>query len=191
MNNETNKKGLSIFYEREEQTQVYVHPELTYPEFLQLLSTMLLHGMNAYFQAFISTISKANLKTKIDANKKTALAHPISQEQVLSAEELDQAKLNAAYNIHDAANLMVSNALRMFLPDDLAFLDPESLITEEAILKAELESLNEKLDELTPAQQEVAKARVESIKEDLKRNKDEYAKMQMKADSNENTSDSE
>lgn len=183
-----NKKGLSIFYEGEEQTQVYVHPELTYPEFLQLLSTMLLHGMNAYFQAFISTISKANLKTKIDANKKTALAHPISQEQVMSSEELDQAKLNAAYNIHDAANLMVSNALRMFLPDDLAFLDPESLITEEAILKAELEALNNHLADLSPAQQEVAKARVESIKEDLKRNKDEYAKMQMK---NENTTDTE
>lgn len=174
-----NKKGISIYYADEEHTQVYIHPDLKYPEFLQLLSTVLLHGMKAYLSAFTNSIHDANINQKVEANKKTARKNPIPQEAVMTEKELETAYLNAAYSVHDSANLAVSNVLRMFLPDELAFMDPESLITEEAILNAELQALDSKLDTLTDAQKEIAKMRIESIKEDIKRNKDEYARMQL------------
>lgn len=178
-NTDIKNKGVSIFFDNEERTRVFIHPNLAYPEFLQLLSTLLLHGMEAYLKAYECSIKNANLNTKVEANKKTANAVPISPDAVMSEEELNSAFLQATYAIHDNANLMLSNTLRLFLPDDLAFLDPESLITEEAILKAELDALNQHISELTDTQKEIANMRIETIREDLKRNKDEYAKMQL------------
>lgn len=172
-------KGISIFYDSDDRTRCFIHPQLSYPEFLQLISTILLHGMQAYLKAYHSGIQSANLNTKVEVNKKTARQTLLPEDAVLTESELKSAYLQASYAIHDNANLMLSNVLRMFLPDELAFLDPESLITEEAILNAELQALDAKLDELDETQKEIAKLRMETIKEDIKRNKDEYARMQL------------
>lgn len=193
MEKQNTAKGISIFLESNNtsnthtdaaspasnspQAKVYIHPELSYPDFMQLLSTLMLHGMNAYLAVYKNQIKQMNKQQLIKFNqvnpKDKTHATPV---HVLSESELDAACLEATYSIHDLANLTVSNVLKMFLPDELAFLNPEELISAEAILRAEETCLNEALGSLTDSQRKIAEERLKALKTEIKAQKDALAK---------------
>lgn len=192
MEKQNTAKGISIFMESNNtnthtdaasptsntpQAKVYIHPELSYPDFMQLLSTLMLHGMNAYLAVYKNQIKQINKQQLIKSNqvnpKDKNHATPV---HVLSESELDAACLEATYSIHDLANLTVSNVLKIFLPDELAFLNPEELISAEAILRAEETCLNEALSVLTDSQRKIAEERLKSLKTEIKAQKDALAK---------------
>lgn len=212
MEKQNTAKGISIFMESAPtsadtpahdapastpQAKVYIHPELSYPDFMQLLSTLMLHGMNAYLAVYKNQIKQINKQQLIKSNqvnpKDKNHATPV---HVLSESELDAACLEATYSIHDLANLTVSNVLKLFLPDELAFLNPEELISAEAILKAEETCLNEALSVLTDSQRKIAEERLKSLKTEIKAQKDALAKKLFESEQNaasesESTSDND
>lgn len=196
MEKQNTAKGISIFMESAPvtdtgtpastpQAKVYIHPELSYPDFMQLLSTLMLHGMNAYLAVYKNQIKQINKQQLIKSNqvnpKDKNHATPV---HVLSESELDAACLEATYSIHDLANLTVSNVLKLFLPDELAFLNPEELISAEAILKAEETCLNEALSVLTDSQRKIAEERLKSLKTEIKAQKDALAKKLFESEQN-------
>lgn len=186
MENQNPSKSISVRRVDENKCEMYVSPDLSYGEAVQLLSTITLNIMKAFQGVYTKGIHDQNMQIKIRENK-----HEVPKNSTLSDSELDAACLEATYQIHDTMNIAMSNTLRSFLPPELDFVNPTADIEEEAILRAEEEILNERLASLTPEQKKIANEHLTHIRSHIKDLKDAYAKKQLEEAQNAESTDTD
>lgn len=120
-------KHMTVGITDDNQAAISISPDTTAAEAFQLLGTLALHTLQAYFD--VATIA-------------------LKQEQ-LSDKELEAAIQGTKESIYDAADTMFSNVLAQFYPDA-----PVNSIEEEAIIKLQNQLIEERYNKLTQKEKE-------------------------------------
>lgn len=123
------------------QAAISISPDTTAAEAFQLLGTLALHVLKAYFD--VATIA-------------------LKQEQ-LSKAELEAAVQGTKESIYDAADTMFSNVLSQFYPDA-----PINSIEEEAIIQLQNKLIEERYNKLTKEEKASYKEHYNKLKYVLK-----------------------
>lgn len=115
-------KHMTVGITSDNQAAISISPDTTAAEAFQLLGTLALHTLKAYFD--VATIA-------------------LKQES-LTKSELEAAIQGTKESIYDAADNMFSNVLSQFYPDA-----PKNSIEEEAIIKLQNQLIEERYNKLT------------------------------------------
>ena len=131
------KKQITIGLTDDNECGIHISPELTSAEAYQLVGTLALHVLNAYYQVAHSTLNQNH----------NSGATPKSQ-KINTDQELNAALTGIKESMYDAMDSVFSNVLAQFLPDH-----PTYTLEDEAIIELTNQKIEEKYNALSPNEQ--------------------------------------
>lgn len=131
------KKQITIGLTDDNECGIHISPELTSAEAYQLVGTLALHVLNAYYK-----VAQATLNLNHNSGN-TPKAQKLNTEQ-----ELNAALTGIKESMYDAMDSVFSNVLAQFLPSH-----PQYTLEDEAIIELTNKKIEEKYNSLTPAEQ--------------------------------------
>lgn len=131
------KKQITIGLTDANECGIYISPELTSAEAYQLVGTLALHVLNAYYKVAQTTL---NLNHNSGNTPK--------KQKLNTDQELNAALTGIKESMYDAMDSVFSNVLAQFLPDHPAY-----TLEDEAIIELTNKKIEEKYAALTPDEQ--------------------------------------
>ena len=144
------KHSITIGITDNDQCVVSVTPELEASLALQLLGTLALHLLNAYYQV---------ASTQLNINHSSGNT-PAAQK--LSQKELASALTGIKESMYDAMNNITSNVLTRFYPEA-----PRLNLEEEAIIELTNKKIEERYDQLSDKEKEAYRASYNALTKQL------------------------
>lgn len=143
-------KFITIGLTADEQCGVNVSPDLDAGTAFQLLGTLMLHLLNAYYQV---------ASTQLNINHSSGNT-PAAQK--LSQKELASALTGIKESMYDAMNNITSNVLTRFYPEA-----PRLNLEEEAIIELTNKKIEERYDQLSDKEKEAYRASYNALTKQL------------------------
>ena len=131
------KKQITIGLTDANECGIYISPELTSAEAYQLVGTLALHVLKAYYKVAQTTL---NLNHNSGNTPK--------KQKLNTDQELNAALTGIKESMYDAMDSVFSNVLAQFLPDH-----PTYTLEDEAIIELTNKKIEEKYAALTPDEQ--------------------------------------
>lgn len=134
-------KSMTIGLTSDGQAGISISPDLTATEAYQLIGTLALHILNAYYK-----VAETNLTVNFNSGSTP------KEQKLSSSSELKAATLGIKESMYDAMDSVFSNVLTQFYPEA-----PKSSLEDEAILQLTNELIEKRYNELTPEEREAFK----------------------------------
>ena len=131
------EKQITIGITEDQTCGISISPELTSAEAFQLVGTLALHILRAYYKVAESTLNQNH------NSGATPKAQKLNTEQ-----ELNAALTGVKESMYDAMDSVFSNVLAQFLPDH-----PQYTLEDEVIIELTNKKIEEKYNALTPSEQ--------------------------------------
>lgn len=131
------EKQITIGITEDQTCGISISPELTSAEAFQLVGTLALHVLQAYYQVAHTTLTQNHNSGATPKNQK------LNTEQ-----ELNAALTGVKESMYDAMDSVFSNVLAQFLPDH-----PQYTLEDEAIIELTNKKIEDKYNALSPSEQ--------------------------------------
>ena len=131
------KKQITIGLTDANECGIFISPELTSAEAYQLVGTLALHVLNAYYKV---------AQTSLNINHNSGNTPKSSK--LKTKQDLNAALTGIKESMYDAMDSVFSNVLAQFLPDH-----PRYTLEDEAIIELTNKKIEEKYAALTPEEQ--------------------------------------
>ena len=138
------KKYMTVGLTDDNTCGVQVSPDMDAATALQLIGTLSIHILNAFYAVSEHQLQQANQQDQLQ---------PDQQDQHLTKSELDAALLGIKESMYDAADAVFSNVLSQFYPDA-----PKSDITDEAIIELTNKKIEDRYNALSEKEKKQFKA---------------------------------
>lgn len=131
------EKQITIGITEDQTCGISISPELTSAEAFQLVGTLALHVLNAYYKVAETTLNQNHNSGSTPKSSK-----------LNTKQELNAALTGVKESMYDAMDSVFSNVLAQFLPDH-----PQYTLEDEAIIELTNKKIEDKYNSLTPAEQ--------------------------------------
>lgn len=131
------KKQITIGLTDANECGIFISPELTSAEAYQLVGTLALHVLNAYYKVAQTSLNLNHNSGNTPKNQK-----------LKTKQDLNAALTGIKESMYDAMDSVFSNVLAQFLPDH-----PRYTLEDEAIIELTNKKIEEKYAALTPEEQ--------------------------------------
>ena len=131
------KKQITIGLTDANECGIFISPELTSAEAYQLVGTLALHVLNAYYKV---------AQTSLNINHNSG--NTPKNQKLKTKQDLNAALTGIKESMYDAMDSVFSNVLAQFLPDH-----PRYTLEDEAIIELTNKKIEEKYAALTPEEQ--------------------------------------
>ena len=131
------KKQITIGLTDANECGIFISPELTSAEAYQLVGTLALHVLNAYYKVAQTSLNINHNSGNTPKNSK-----------LKTKQDLNAALTGIKESMYDAMDSVFSNVLAQFLPDH-----PRYTLEDEAIIELTNKKIEEKYAALTPEEQ--------------------------------------
>ena len=131
------KKQITIGLTDANECGIFISPELTSAEAYQLVGTLALHVLKAYYKVAQTSLNINHNSGNTPKNQKLKTKH-----------DLNAALTGIKESMYDAMDSVFSNVLAQFLPDH-----PRYTLEDEAIIELTNKKIEEKYAALTPEEQ--------------------------------------
>ena len=131
------KRQITIGLTDDNKCGIFISPELTSAEAYQLVGTLALHVLNAYYK-----VAQASLNINHNSGNTP------KDQKLKTKQDLNAALTGIKESMYDAMDSVFSNVLAQFLPDH-----PRYTLEDEAIIELTNKKIEEKYNSLTPDEQ--------------------------------------